>query len=234
MTGTFINVAPVLLGSALDCFLKTESAPGLQGYHLCPGAVCAGHRRIQHDRHPNTPLRHFMHGGRHAAGGAAEHREADGRPGELLRRKLVRGGGNSRFVEGFVTASVLSVWGAMAINGSMEAGMLGKYDILVSKSVIDGVTLHHLRRSHGRGRGVLGGAAADLRGWADADFRPGGTGMDPAVVVTEMSAVGRTIIVGIALNMLGLPKEKNPGGGTCCPPFSCPLHTYPPPGPSGN
>ena len=31
--------------------------------------------------------------------------------------------------------------------------------------------------------------------------------MDPAVV-TEMSAVGGTIIVGIALNMLGLPKEK--------------------------
>ena len=32
-------------------------------------------------------------------------------------------------------------------------------------------------------------------------------GMDPAVV-TEMNAVGGTIIVGIALNMLGLPKEK--------------------------
>ena len=31
--------------------------------------------------------------------------------------------------------------------------------------------------------------------------------MDP-LVVTEMSAVGGTIIVGIALNMLGLPKEK--------------------------
>ena len=31
--------------------------------------------------------------------------------------------------------------------------------------------------------------------------------MDPAVV-TEMSAVGGTIIVGIGLNMLGLPKEK--------------------------
>ena len=34
-----------------------------------------------------------------------------------------------------------------------------------------------------------------------------GQGMDPAVV-TEMNAVGGTIIVGIALNMLGLPKEK--------------------------
>ena len=31
--------------------------------------------------------------------------------------------------------------------------------------------------------------------------------MDPAVV-TEMNAVGGTIIVGIALNMLGLPREK--------------------------
>ena len=34
-----------------------------------------------------------------------------------------------------------------------------------------------------------------------------GRGMDPAVV-NEMSAVGGTIIVGIGINMLGLPREK--------------------------
>ena len=60
--------------------------------------------------------------------------------GTLLRRKLIRGEGNSRFVEGFVNASVLFCVGAMAINGSMEAGMNGNYDILISKAVIDGVT----------------------------------------------------------------------------------------------
>ena len=60
--------------------------------------------------------------------------------GDVLRRRLLRQGGSSRFVEGFVNATVLFCVGAMAINGSMQAGMLGKYDILISKGVIDGVT----------------------------------------------------------------------------------------------
>ena len=60
--------------------------------------------------------------------------------GELLHRKLLRKNENSRFLEGFVTASVLFCVGAMAINGAMEAGMNGNYDILISKSVMDGVT----------------------------------------------------------------------------------------------
>ena len=60
--------------------------------------------------------------------------------GEVLRKKLVHGGGNTRFTEGFVTASVLFCVGSMAIMGSMEAGIQGKYDILISKGVIDGVT----------------------------------------------------------------------------------------------
>ena len=127
--------------------------------------------------------------------------------GELLRRKLVRGGGNSRFVEGFVTASVLFCVGAMAINGSMEAGMLGKYDILVSKSVIDGVTSITFAAAMGVGVAFSAVPLLIYEGGLTLIFALAGQGMDPAVV-TEMSAVGGTIIVGIALNMLGLPKEK--------------------------
>ena len=53
--------------------------------------------------------------------------------GDVLRRRLLRQGGSSRFVEGFVNATVLFCVGAMAINGSMEAGMNQNYDILISK-----------------------------------------------------------------------------------------------------
>ena len=68
--------------------------------------------------------------------------------GEVLRKKLVHGGGNTRFTEGFVTASVLFCVGSMAIMGSMEAGIQGKYDILISKGVIDGVTAITLSLIH--------------------------------------------------------------------------------------
>ncbi|MEQ2442947.1 DUF554 domain-containing protein [Pseudoflavonifractor sp. CLA-AP-H29] len=127
--------------------------------------------------------------------------------GDLLRRKLIRGDNNSRFVEGFVTASVLFCVGAMAINGSMQAGMLGKYDILISKGVIDGVTAITFAAAMGVGVAFSAIPLLLYQGGLTLIFALVGQGMDPAVV-TEMNAVGGTIIVGIGLNMLGLPKEK--------------------------
>ncbi|HJB99863.1 MAG TPA: DUF554 domain-containing protein [Candidatus Flavonifractor merdavium] len=127
--------------------------------------------------------------------------------GELLRRRLVRGEGNNRFVEGFVNASALFCVGAMAINGSMEAGMNHNYDIIISKAVIDGVT--SITFAAAMGVGVLFAAVPILgyQGGLTLIFAAVGQGMDPAVI-NEMSAVGGTIIVGIGINMLGLPKEK--------------------------
>lgn len=127
--------------------------------------------------------------------------------GDALRSKLTRGEGNSRFVEGFVSATILFCVGAMAINGSLEAGLRQDYSILISKSVIDGFTAITFAAAMGVGvvfcvvplflyQGGLTLLAVFAGGYLSAP------------VVTEMSAVGGTIIVGIALNMLGLPKEK--------------------------
>lgn len=127
--------------------------------------------------------------------------------GELLRRRLGRGDGGGRFAEGFVNASVLFCVGAMAINGSMQAGMLGEYDILVSKGVIDGLTSITFAAAMGVGVAFSAIPLLVYEGGLTLLFSLVGRAMDPAVVV-EMSAVGGTIIVGIALNLLGLPKEK--------------------------
>ena len=127
--------------------------------------------------------------------------------GGLLQRRLLRKDSSSRFVEGFVTASVLFCVGAMAINGSMEAGMNGNYDILISKSVMDGVTA--ITFSAAMGVGVAFSALPILvyEGGMTLIFGLVGQQINPAIV-NEMSAVGGTIIVGIGINMLGLPKEK--------------------------
>lgn len=127
--------------------------------------------------------------------------------GTLLRRKLIRGESNSHFVEGFVNCSVLFCVGAMAINGSMEAGMNGNYDILISKAVIDGVSSITFAAAMGVGVAFAAIPILFYQGGLTLIFSAVGQGMDPAVV-TEMSAVGGTIIVGIGINMLGLPKEK--------------------------
>lgn len=129
--------------------------------------------------------------------------------GELLRRKLAGGesGGGSRFTEGFVTAAVLFCVGSMAIMGSMEAGIQGKYDILISKGVIDGVTSITLASAMGVGVAFSILPLMIYQGGLTLLFAQVGPFLDSAAI-TEMSAVGGTIIVGIAINMLGLGKAK--------------------------
>lgn len=127
--------------------------------------------------------------------------------GEFLRRKLVKDGGNSRFTEGFVTATLLYCVGAMAITGSIEAGLNHNYSIIVSKGVIDGVTSITFAATMGIGvafsiipliiyQGVITLLAAVVGPYL------------PLEVITEMSAVGGLAIVGIAINMLNIPNLK--------------------------
>lgn len=127
--------------------------------------------------------------------------------GELLRKRLAGGDGGSRFTEGFVTASVLFCVGSMAIMGSMEAGIQGKYDILISKGVIDGVTSITLASAMGVGVAFSVLPLMIYQGGLTLLFAQVGPFLDSAAI-TEMSAVGGTIIMGIAINMLGLGKAK--------------------------
>ena len=128
--------------------------------------------------------------------------------GDFLKKTFIRGeGANSRFTEGFVTASVLFCVGAMAVMGSIDAGVKGDYSLLVSKSVIDGVTAITFAAVMGIGvafssipillyQGGLTLLAAQVASYLSPE------------AITEMSAVGGVIIVGIGLNMLGLSQKK--------------------------
>ena len=130
------------------------------------------------------------------------------RAGDALKRRLAKEDGeHSRFTESFVSATVLFCVGAMAINGSLEAGMHGNYSILISKGVIDGIT--SITFAAAMGVGVIfsviplliyQGALTLLAAWV-------GPYLGEAVTA-EMSAVGGVIIIGIGLNMLGLPRKK--------------------------
>ena len=128
------------------------------------------------------------------------------RLGELLRQRLMKDeGGQSTFTEAFVTASVLFCVGAMAIVGSIKAGIDGDWSILISKSVIDGVFSISLAAAVGIGVAfsalpilVYEGGLTLLAGLV--------VGFLQEAAITEMSAVGGCIIIGIGLNMLELPR----------------------------
>lgn len=127
--------------------------------------------------------------------------------GELLRAKVAKKDQNARFTEGFVNASLLFCVGAMAITGSIEAGLNHNYEIIISKGVIDGVTAISFAAAMGAGVAfaalpvlVYQGLITLLAAWVGP--------LLPAQVITEITAVGGTLIVAIAINMLDLGKTK--------------------------
>ena len=127
--------------------------------------------------------------------------------GDLIRGRLLQKQGSSRFTEGFVNTALLFCVGAMAITGSIEAGLNHNYEIIISKGVIDGVTAISFAATMGIGVAfstipllIYQGGITLLAGLVGPYL--------PEAVVTEMTAVGGTLIVAIAINMLELGKTR--------------------------
>ena len=111
--------------------------------------------------------------------------------------------GKGRIAEGFVTASLLYCVGAMAIMGALQDGMGGKPTILYAKAVLDGVASIALTST--LGIGVLFSVvplAIYQGGITLAAELSKAILTDPVIV--EMNAVGGLLIVGIALDLLGI------------------------------
>ena len=208
LPATFINVALILLGSLLGLLFRGRIPPRFSsGLTFALGLCVLGIGISSMISTADTLCVIVCMVVGTLAGEAVDLEKRMEGMGEVLRRRLIRGESSSRFVEGVVNATVLFCVGAMAINGAMAAGMQGDYSILISKSVIDGVTAITFAAAMGVGVAFSALPILVYEGGMTLIFAAVGRQIDPAVV-TEMSAVGGTIIVGIGLNMLGLPKEK--------------------------
>lgn len=114
---------------------------------------------------------------------------------------------DSNFSKGFVTASLVFCIGAMAIVGSLEAGIQGKYETLFAKSIIDGISSIIFASTLGIGVGfasipvfIYQGSITLLANLVNELLTP--------QVVNEMSAVGSILIIAIGINILGIKKIK--------------------------
>ena len=128
--------------------------------------------------------------------------------GDLIKRKLLKGKNReNRFTEGFVTACIVFCVGSMTIMGSFEAGINGNNSIIYAKSALDFVSSMMFAAAMGMGVPfaalfvlVFQGALTLLAGVL-APFLS-------VAVVTEMSAVGGVILVGMGINMLELSPQR--------------------------
>ena len=125
----------------------------------------------------------------------------------LWLRNRMKAGGDSNFVEAFVTLSVMQVVGAMAILGPIQAALLGDTTLLYLKSTIDGISAFIFGALYGVGAVPVGIVIIvyELAVYAAASL------LSPLMtpdVIRELSAVGNVMILAIALNMMGLTKLK--------------------------
>ena len=212
LSGTFINVATVLLGTALGLLLggrlpektqrtllQTLSLVTLYiGLDMCTslGKVLGGHI-------PGVILALVA-----VIGEAQGIEERLGNLGELFRRRF-KGGG--RFTEGFVAASLLFCIGPLTIVGGIQNGLTGDSSTYVLKSVLDGIAALALAGVYGVGVGfsaltvllIQGGISLASGGMASVLLG----GADPAVLKTNpyvllVTGTGGLMILGISVNLM--------------------------------
>lgn len=126
------------------------------------------------------------------------------RAGDWLQKRFGKSGS---ITEGFVTGSLVFAVGAMAVMGSLESGLKNDHTILMTKSVIDMAGSVAFAGSLGIGVAFSALSVLVLEGTVTllASLL---TGVLTDAVITEISVTGSLIIIGVALNVLGLTKLR--------------------------
>ena len=209
MIAVFVNMGSVLIGSLIGIFLRSRLKEGLQHALLIALGLCTVVIGITSAAATGDILCVILCMAVGTALGEAL-RIDDGieRAGDYLRNRLVKNdGGSSRFTEGFVSACILFCIGSMTVVGSLEAGIHRDYSIIFAKSALDFVSSMALGAAMGFGVTCSIAFILVMQGGLTLLASAVGPALSEAVV-TEMSAIGGTILIGMACNMLELGRER--------------------------
>ncbi len=127
--------------------------------------------------------------------------------GDALKKLMSPGEEDGLFARGFLDATILFCVGPMTIVGSIEAGLQGNYDIIFTKSVMDGFMAIVLAASYGAG--VIASALSVLV--IQGGLTLGSGALAPLItdsILAEIGALGGYLILMIALNLLNLKRVK--------------------------
>ncbi|HEX2767066.1 MAG TPA: DUF554 domain-containing protein [Candidatus Limnocylindria bacterium] len=216
LTGTLLNVATVLAGTAIGLLLGARMPQRMQsslttglGMFTLLIAISMG-LRIFTD--PNVqPGDDLAVLGAVLAGVAV---------GELLglhdrledlgawfQRRLARGSQPSRIAEGFVTASLVFCVGPLTILGSLQNGLTGDIQLLAVKSLLDGVASIAFAAALGIGVALSAITVLVVQGGIAAfAFLLSGAMDDPTIL--SITSAGGMILIGIALRLLDVKQVR--------------------------
>nr|WP_092074547.1 DUF554 domain-containing protein [Dendrosporobacter quercicolus]NSL49060.1 DUF554 domain-containing protein [Dendrosporobacter quercicolus DSM 1736]SDN01158.1 hypothetical protein SAMN04488502_11070 [Dendrosporobacter quercicolus] len=206
MKGTLVNAGAILVGSAAGLLLK-RGLPGRYQQSIMQGlALPIGIIGLQMALKTNNILIVILSLTVGAVLG--EMLDIDGRLarfGNWLTRKL--GGQYGNVGEGFVTASLVYCVGAMAVVGSIQDGLTGDAATLYAKSMLDGISAVVFASALGIGVALSSVAVILYQGSITLLAGMFGAVLS-ADIITELSAVGGILIIGISILMLEIKKIK--------------------------
>lgn len=121
------------------------------------------------------------------------------RAGERLKARIRRSG-DARFVDGFVTSSLVICVGAMGLVGSLQDGMTGDASTLIAKAAIDFVIVLVFASTFGAGA-VFSALPLLIYQGAITVFARLLTPFFTEELIANMSFVGSTLIFAVGVNM---------------------------------
>jgi uncharacterized protein len=130
--------------------------------------------------------------------------------GQWLQRRFARSSSASeanRFIEGFVTASLVFCIGPLAIQGAIEDGLTGDITLLAIKSVLDGFA--SLAFAATLGPGVIASLIPVFLFQGGISLLASmGAGVFTEPMMNEMTAVGGIVLLAISLRLLELKQIR--------------------------
>lgn len=133
------------------------------------------------------------------------------RLGAWIGSKFTTKNKNFSVAQGFITASLIFVIGAMSVIGALDSGIRGDHEILITKGIIDGFVALVLTTTLGFGvifsvvpvviyQGGIALLATQITKWLPESFLNG--------FIVELTAVGGLLIVAIGLNLLKITQIR--------------------------
>ena len=210
MIGVFVNVAAVIIGSAIGLLCKkginkkvTDAV--ITGLGLC--VMYVGITGVLKGQNAIVAVVSMALGG--ALGTVLDIDKQINKLGDFVAKKVNRDDGKVSVADGFVSACLLFCIGAMAIVGSLNSGLGvdGGLQMIYTKSVLDFISSIVLSASFGIGVIfssvfvlVFQGGIVLLAGLIAPVLT--------ANVIAEITCVGSLMIIGLALNIVGATKIK--------------------------
>ncbi len=206
MLGTWVNTGAVVVGSAIGLAAGARLPAGVKTIlmqALGLAVVAIGLRMALEAQHVLLAIGCLLLGG--ITGELLRLEQRLEGLAEILRQRLRSN--SERFVEGFVTASLLYLTGAMTIVGSIQDGTIGDPSVLLVKALLDGVASVALASS--LGGGVMFSALPVLLVQGGITLLAAQLAfLSQPAVLDAINAAGGLLILGIGINLLELGRIR--------------------------